>query len=171
MEMTPGVLVTAEKADYKSSLPETTPAESGAAANTDSADTRQDLQLSTAPRRALWLLAVPVVMLAAATAAFILHRRRVLGLDTRRPCAERVLAIFAAIYAQLVRRGLPAGTSSDERAFPQFLLKEVHELSGGEIEAMVSLAQRAAFAADTLTEEDVAAMRGWYNRIKNNKKT
>ena len=94
-----------------------------------------------------------------------------LGLDTRRPCAERVLAIFAAIYAQLVRRGLPAGTSSDERAFPQFLLKEVHELSGGEIEAMVSLAQRAAFAADTLTEEDVAAMRGWYNRIKNNKKT
>ena len=171
MEMTPGVLVTAEKADYKSSLPETTPAESVAAANTDSADTRQDLQLSTAPRRALWLLAVPVVMLAAATAAFILHRRRVLGLDTRRPCAERVLAIFAAIYAQLVRRGLPAGTSSDERAFPQFLLKEVHELSGGEIEAMVSLAQRAAFAADTLTEEDVAAMRGWYNRIKNNKKT
>ena len=155
----------------KSSLPETTPAESGAAANTDSADTRQDLQLSTAPRRALWLLAVPVVMLAAATVAFILHRRRVLGLDTRRPCAERVLAIFAAIYAQLVRRGLPAGTSSDERAFPQFLLKEVHELSGGEIEAMVSLAQRAAFAADTLTEEDVAAMRGWYNRIKNNKKT
>ena len=94
-----------------------------------------------------------------------------LGLDTRRPCAERVLAIFAAIYAQLVRRGLPAGTSSDERAFPRFLLKEVHELSGGEIEAMVSLAQRAAFAADTLTEEDVAAMRGWYNRIKNNKKT
>jgi len=82
-----------------------------------------------------------------------------------------VLAIFAAIYAQLVRRGLPAGTSSDERAFPQFLLKEVHELSGGEIEAMVSLAQRAAFSADTLTEEDVAAMRGWYNRIKNNKKT
>jgi hypothetical protein len=51
------------------------------------------------------------------------------------------------------------------------LLKEVHELSGREIEAMVSLAQRAAFAADTLTEEDVAAMRGWYNRIKNNKKT
>ena len=97
--------------------------------------------------------------------------RRVLGLDTRRPCAERVLAIFAAIYAQLVRRGLPAGTSSDEQAFSQFLLKEVHELSGGEIEAMVSLAQRAAFAADTLTEEDVAAMRGWYNRIKNNKKT
>ena len=82
-----------------------------------------------------------------------------------------MLAIFAAIYAQLVRRGLPAGTSSDERAFSQFLLKEVHELSGGEIEAMVSLAQRAAFAADTLTEEDVAAMRGWYNRIKNNKKT
>ena len=36
---------------------------------------------------------------------------------------------------------------------------------------MVSLAQRAAFTADTLTEEDVAAMRGWYNRIKNNKKT
>lgn len=63
------------------------------------------------------------------------------------------------------------GTSSDERAFSQFLLKEVHELSGREIEAMVSLAQRAAFAADTLTEEDVAAMRGWYNRIKNNKKT
>ena len=171
MEMTPGVLVTAEKADYKSSLPETTPAESRAAATTDSADTRQDLQLSTAPRRALWLVAVPVVILAAATAAFILHRRRMLGLDTRRPCAERVLAIFAAIYAQLVRRGLPAGTSSDEQAFSQFLLKEVHELSGGEIEAMVSLAQRAAFAADTLTEEDVAAMRGWYNRIKNNKKT
>ena len=171
MEMTPGVLVTAEKADYKSSLPETTPAESRAAATTDSADTRQDLQLSTAPRRALWLVAVPVVILAAATAAFILHRRRMLGLDTRRPCAERVLAIFAAIYAQLVCRGLPAGTSSDEQAFPQFLLKEVHELSGREIEAMVSLAQRAAFAADTLTEEDVAAMRGWYNRIKNNKKT
>ena len=168
MEMTPGVLVTAEKADYKSSLPETTPAESRAAATTDSADTRQNLQLSTAPRRALWLVAVPVVMLAAVTAAFILHRRRVLELDTRRPCAERVLAIFAAIYAQLVRRGLPAGTSSDEQAFSQFLLKEVHELSGGEIEAMVSLAQRAA---DTLTEEDVAAMRGWYNRIKNNKKT
>ena len=70
-----------------------------------------------------------------------------------------------------MRRGLPAGTSSDGRAFPQFLLNQVHELSGGEIEAMVSLAQRAAFAADTLTEEDVAAMRGWYNRIKNNKKT
>lgn len=35
---------------------------------------------------------------------------------------------------------------------------------------MVSLAQRAAFAADTLTEEDVAAMRGWYNRIKKQQK-
>ena len=85
--------------------------------------------------------------------------------------AERVLAIFAAIYAQLVRRGLPAGTSSDEQAFTRFMLKEGQELSGAESEAMVSLAQRAAFAADTLTEEDVAAMRGWYNRIKNNKKT
>lgn len=98
------------------------------------------------------------------------HRRRVLGLDTRRPCAERVLAIFAAIYAQLVRRGLPAGTSSDEQAFTRFILKEVQELSGAESEAMVSLAQRAAFAADTLTEEDVTTMRNWYKRLKGNKK-
>ena len=168
MEMTPGVLVTAEKADYKSDLPETTPTESEAAA--DSADTRQNLQTSAAPCSALWLLAVPVVVLAAAAAAFILHRRRVLGLDTRRPCAERVLAIFAAIYAQLVRRGLPAGTSSDEQAFTRFMLKEVQELSGVEIEAMVSFAQRAAFAADTLTEEDVTTMRNWYKRLKGNKK-
>lgn len=168
MEMTPGVLVTAEKADYKSDLPETTPTESEAAA--DSADTRQSLQPSAAPRSALWLLAVLVVVLAAAAAAFILHRRRVLGLDTRRPCAERVLAIFAAIYAQLVRRGLPAGTSSDEQAFTRFMLKEVQELSGAESEVMVSLAQRAAFAADTLTEEDVTTMRNWYKRLKGNKK-
>ena len=166
MEMTPGVLVTAEKADYKDDLPETTPTESEAAA--DSADTRQSLQPSAAPRSALWLLAVLVAVLAAA--AFILHRRRVLGLDTRRPCAERVLAIFAAIYAQLVRRGLPAGTSSDEQAFTRFMLKEVQELSGAESEAMVSLAQRAAFAADTLTEEDVTTMRNWYKRLKGNKK-
>lgn len=93
-----------------------------------------------------------------------------LGLDTRRPCAERVLAIFAAIYAQLVRRGLPAGSSSDEQAFTRFILKEVQELSGAESEAMVSLAQRAAFAADTLTEEDVTTMRNWYKRLKGNKK-
>ncbi len=114
---------------------------------------------------------MPVVLLAAAAAALILHRRRMLGLDTRRPCAERVLSVFAAIYGLLVRRGLPAGTSSDERAFTQFLLKEMHELSGAEIEAMVSLAQRAAFAADTLTEQDVTAMRNWYKRLKSNKKT
>lgn len=36
---------------------------------------------------------------------------------------------------------------------------------------MVSLAQRAAFAADALTEEDVATMRNWYKRLKSNKKT
>ena len=169
MEMTPGVLVTAEKADYKSEQPETNPADVDAAA--DNANAQQNLQLSAAPRSALWLLAVPVVLLAAAAVAFALHRRRMLGLDTRRPCAERVLAIFAALYAQLVRRGLPADTPSDDRAFTQFLLHEVHELSGAEIEAMLSLAQRAAFAADTLTEQDVTAMRGWYNRIKSNKKT
>lgn len=169
MEMTPGVLVTAEKADYKSDLPETTPAEGETAA--DTADARQNLQLSAAPRSALWLLAVPVALLAVAAIVFILHRRRMLGLDTRRSCAERVLSIFAAIYGLLVRRGLPAGTSSDERAFTQFLLKGVHELSGTEIEAMVSLAQRAAFAADSLTEQDVTAMRNWYKRLKSNKKT
>ena len=92
------------------------------------------------------------------------------GRRGRRPCAERVLAIFAAIYVQLVRRGLPAGTSSDEQAFTRFMLKEVQELSGAESEAMVSLAQRAAFAADTLTEEDVTTMRNWYKRLKGNKK-
>ena len=170
MEMTPGVLVTAEKADYKSDLPETPTAESGETA-TDNADAQQNLQLSAAPRSALWLLAVPAALLVAASAVFVLHRRRMLGLDTRRPCAERVLSIFVAIYGLLVRRGLPAGTSSDERAFTQFLLKEVHELSGAEIEAMVSLAQRAAFAADSLTEQDVTAMRNWYKRLKSNKKT
>ena len=50
------------------------------------------------------------------------------------------------------------------------MLKEVQELSGAESEAMVSLAQRAAFAADTLTEEDVTTMRNWYKRLKGNKK-
>ena len=50
------------------------------------------------------------------------------------------------------------------------MLKEVQELSSAEIEAMVSLAQRAAFAADTLTEEDVTTMRNWYKRLKGDKK-
>ena len=97
-------------------------------------------------------------------------RRGGRGREPPRPRAERVPATIAAIYAQLVRRGLPAGTSSDEQAFTRFMLKEVQELSGAESEAMVSLAQRAAFDADTLTEEDVTTMRNWYKRLKGNKK-
>lgn len=146
MEMTPGVLVTAQEADYKSDLPETTPA--GEGTTSGGVDPAQNLQLSAAPRSARWLLIMVSVLLAAVVAAFIMHRRHELGLDTRRPWAERVLAIFAALYAQLVRRGLPADTPSDDRAFTQFLQKQVHELSGEESRAMVSLAQRAAFAAD-----------------------
>ena len=130
-KMTPGVLVTAEKADYKSSLPETTPAESRTAATTDSADARQDLQLSTAPRRALWLVAVPVVMLAAVTAAFILHRRRVLAGYPPPLCRAGVGDLCCNLRAAGAPR--PACRYILGRAgVPQFLLKEVHELSGGE---------------------------------------
>lgn len=168
MEMTPGVLVTAQEADYTSDLPQQD--ETGADAAADSETTAPAAQNTpSGGHAALWLMLPLAVMLLTAAGA-LLHRRRVLGLDAKRPCAQRVLAIFAALYAKLVRRGLPGTVSSDDGAFTTFLLKEVPELSAAEIGEMTALAQRAAFADDTLTEADVTAIRGWYRKIKRNKK-
>ena len=168
MEMTPGVLVTAQEADYKSDLPEQSAEDETAA---DGAAATKDLDLSAAPRREVWVLAVPAVLLCIALVLLVLVRRRALGLDTRRPCAERVLSIFGTLYKRLAKRGLPEEVSSDDAAFADFLREKVPELSEADISGLIALAQRAAFAGETLTEADATAMRGWYGKIKRNKKT
>lgn len=167
MEMTPGVLVTAQEADYTSDLPESnTGTDMPTAAETEESAAQEK---PTENNHTWWLL-IPLGLLIAFAVWGILHRRRILGLDKNRPCAERVLAIFGALYAKLVRRGLPETVSSDDGAFAEFLLKEVPELSAVEIRKMTELAQQAAFAGDALTEEDVDAMRSCYRKIKRNKR-
>ena len=147
MEMTPGVLVSAQQADLRTDpLPETQ---------------GQD----TAPAAGWFWRRCGGGCLLAAAVLLVLARRHAMG-DGRGSCNARVLAVFGSIYRLLVRRGLPPDTPSDAPEFAAFLQSCVPALEPQDAEALLALAQAAQFGAGTMTEQDTDKMRKLYQVIK-----
>lgn len=145
MEMTPGVLVSAQQADLRTDpLPETQGQDTAPAAGESSAN---EPAATIVPRSRLVLAALLGGCLLAAAVLL-------------------VLAVFGSIYRLLVRRGLPPDTPSDAPEFAAFLQSCVPALEPQDAEALLALAQAAQFGAGTMTEQDTDKMRKLYQVIK-----
>ena len=145
MEMTPGVLVSAQQADLRTDpLPETQGQDTAPAAGESSAN---EPAATIVPRSRLVLAALLGGCLLAAAVLL-------------------VLAVFGSIYRLLVRRGLPPDTPSDAPEFAAFLQSCVPALEPQDAEALLALAQAAQFGAGTMTEQDTDKMRKLYHVIK-----
>ena len=163
MEMTPGVLVSAQQADLRTDpLPETQGQDTAPAAGESSAN---EPATTIVPRSRLVLAALLGGCLLAAAVLLVLARRHAMGYG-RGSCNARVLAVFGSIYRLLVRRGLPPDTPSDAPEFAAFLQSCVPTLEPQDAEALLALAQAAQFGAGTMTEQDTDKMRKLYQVIK-----
>ena len=163
MEMTPGVLVSAQQADLRTDpLPETQGQDTAPAAGESSAN---EPAATIVPRSRLVLAALLGGCLLAAAVLLVLARRHAMGCG-RGSCNARVLAVFGSIYRLLVRRGLPPDTPSDAPEFAAFLQSCVPALEPQDAEALLALAQAAQFGAGTMTEQDTDKMRKLYQVIK-----
>ena len=163
MEMTPGVLVSAQQADLRTDpLPETQGQDTAPAAGESSAN---EPAATIVPRSRLVLAALLGGCLLAAAVLLVLARRHAMGYG-RGSCNARVLAVFGSIYRLLVRRGLPPDTPSDAPEFAAFLQNCVPALEPQDAEALLALAQAAQFGAGTMTEQDTDKMRKLYHVIK-----
>ncbi|HCR07156.1 MAG TPA: hypothetical protein DIU25_01960, partial [Ruminococcaceae bacterium] len=163
MEMTPGVLVSAQQADLRTDpLPETQGQDTAPAAGESSAN---EPAATIVPRSRLVLAALLGGCLLAAVVLLVLARRHAMGYG-RGSCNARVLAVFGSIYRLLVRRGLPPDTPSDAPEFAAFLQSCVPALEPQDAEALLALAQAAQFGAGTMTEQDTDKMRKLYQVIK-----
>ena len=163
MEMTPGVLVSAQQADLRTDpLPETQGQDTAPAAGESSAN---EPAATIVPRSRLVLAALLGGCLLAAAVLLVLARRHAMGCG-RGSCNARVLAVFGSIYRLLVRRGLPPDTPSDAPEFAAFLQSCVPALEPQDAEALLALAQAAQFGAGTMTEQDTDKMRKLYHVIK-----
>ena len=163
MEMTPGVLVSAQQADLRTDpLPETQGQDTAPAAGESSAN---EPAATIVPRSRLVLAALLGGCLLAAAVLLVLARRHAMGYG-RGSCNARVLAVFGSIYRLLVRRGLPPDTPSDAPEFAAFLQSCVPALEPQDAEALLALAQAAQFGAGTMTEQDTDKMRKLYQVIK-----
>ena len=163
MEMTPGVLVSAQQADLRTDpLPETQCQDTAPAAGESSAN---EPAATIVPRSRLVLAALLGGCLLAAAVLLVLARRHAMGYG-RGSCNARVLAVFGSIYRLLVRRGLPPDTPSDAPEFAAFLQSCVPALEPQDAEALLALAQAAQFGAGTMTEQDTDKMRKLYQVIK-----
>ena len=163
MEMTPGVLVSAQQADLRTDpLPETQGQDTAPAAGESSAN---EPAATIVPRSRLVLAALLGGCLLAAAVMLVLARRHAMGYG-RGSCNARVLAVFGSIYRLLVRRGLPPDTPSDAPEFAAFLQSCVPALEPQDAEALLALAQAAQFGAGTMTEQDTDKMRKLYHVIK-----
>ena len=159
MEMTPGVLVSAQQADLRTDpLPETQGQDTAPAAGESSAN---EPAATIVPRSRLVLAALLGGCLLAAAVLLVLARRHAMGYG-RGSCNARVLAVFGSIYRLLVRRGLPPDTPSDAPEFAAFLQSCVPALEPQDAEALLALAQAAQFGAGTMTEQDTDKMRKLY---------
>lgn len=163
MEMTPGVLVSAQQADLRTDpLPETQGQDTAPAAGESSAN---EPAATIVPRSRLVLAALLGGCLLAAAVLLVLARRHAMGYG-RGSCNARVLAVFGSIYRLLVCRGLPPDTPSDAPEFAAFLQSCVPALEPQDAEALLALAQAAQFGAGTMTEQDTDKMRKLYQVIK-----
>lgn len=163
MEMTPGVLVSAQQADLRTDpLPETQGQDTAPAAGESSAN---EPAATIVPRSRLVLAALLGGCLLAAAVLLVLARRHAMGYG-RGSYNVRVLAVFGSIYRFLVRRGLPPDTPSDAPEFAAFLQSCVPALEPQDAEALLALAQAAQFGAGTMTEQDTDKMRKLYQVIK-----
>lgn len=163
MEMTPGVLVSAQQADLRTDpLPETQGQDTAPAAGESSAN---EPAATIVPRSRLVLAALLGGCLLAAAVLLVLARRHAMGYG-RGSCNARVLAVFGSIYRLLVCRGLPPDTPSDAPEFAAFLQSCVPALEPQDAEALLALAQAAQFGAGTMTEQDTDKMRKLYHVIK-----
>ena len=163
MEMTPGVLVSAQQADLRTDpLPETQGQDTAPAAGESSAN---EPAATIVPRSRLVLAALLGGCLLAAAVLLVLARRHAMGYG-RGSCNARVLAVFGSIYRLLVRRGLPPDTPSDAPEFAVFLQSCVPALEPQDAEALLALDQAAQFGAGTMTEQDTDKMRKLYHVIK-----
>ena len=163
MEMTPGVLGSAQEADLRTDpLPETQGHDTAPAAGESSAN---EPAATIVPRSRLVLAALLGGCLLAAAVLLVLARRHAMGYG-RGSCNARVLAVFGSIYRLLVRRGLPPDTPSDASEFAAFLQSCVPALEPQDAEALLALAQAAQFGAGTMTEQDTDKMRKLYHVIK-----
>ena len=163
MEMTPGVLVSAQQADLRTDpLPETQGQDTAPAAGESSTN---EPAATIVPRSRLVLAALLGGCLLAAVVLLVLARRHAMGYG-RGNCNARVLAVFGSIYRLLVRRGLPPDTPSDAPEFAAFLQSCVPALEPQDAEALLALAQAAQFGAGTMTEQDTDKMRKLYQVIK-----
>ena len=163
MEMTPGVLVSAQQADLRTDpLPETQGQDTAPAAGESSAN---EPAATIVPRSRLVLAALLGGCLLAAAVLLVLARRHAMEYG-RGSCNARVLAVFGSIYRLLVRRGLPPDTPSDAPEFAAFLQSCVPALEPQDAEALLALAQAAQFGAGTMTEQDTDKMRKLYHVIK-----
>lgn len=163
MEMTPGVLVSAQQADLRTDpLPETQGQDTAPAAGESSAN---EPAATIVPRSRLVLAALLGGCLLAAAVLLVLARRHAMGYG-RGSCNARVLAVFGSIYRLLVRRGLPPDTPSDAPEFAAFLQSCVPALEPQDAEALLALAQAAQFGAGTMIEQDTDKMRKLYHIIK-----
>ena len=163
MEMTPGVLVSAQQADLRTDpLPETQGQDTAPAAGESSAN---EPAATIVPRSRLVLAALLGGCLLAAAVLLVLARRHAMGYG-RGSYNARVLAVFGSIYRLLVRRGLPPDTPSDAPEFAVFLQSCVPALEPQDAEALLALAQAAQFGAGTMTEQDTDKMRKLYHVIK-----
>lgn len=163
MEMTPGVLVSAQQADLRTDpLPETQGQDTAPAAGESSAN---EPAATIVPRSRLVLAALLGGCLLAAAVLLVLARRHAMGYG-RGSYNVRVLAVFGSIYRLLVRRGLPPDTPSDAPEFAVFLQSCVPALEPQDAEALLALAQAAQFGAGTMTEQDTDKMRKLYQVIK-----
>ena len=163
MEMTPGVLVSAQQADLRTDpLPETQGQDTAPAAGESSAN---EPAATIVPRSRLVLAALLGGCLLAAAGLLVLARRHAMGYG-RGSCNARVLAVFGSIYRLLVCRGLPPDTPSDAPEFAVFLQSCVPALEPQDAEALLALDQAAQFGAGTMTEQDTDKMRKLYHVIK-----
>lgn len=143
MEMTPGVLVSAQQADLRTDRcpklkVKTPPPQQGRAAQTNP-------QPPSCPAAGwFWRRCWGGALLAAAV-LLVLARRHAMGYG-RGSCNARVLAVFGSIYRLLVRRGLPPDTPSDAPEFAAFLQSCVPALEPQDAEALLALAQAANLA-------------------------
>lgn len=123
----------------------------------------------------VWLMIL--VVAAGATVVWILWRRAVrdLGLNRKKPAAQRIRYIFAAYYQRLLWAGMPRQVESTSAEFVQWVEKLDPKLGQENYGHMMELVLESSFGQQTIREVDVAWMRKRYReargRIKKLSKT
>ena len=168
IETTPGELGLVQDIEYFGS--DITPENSEAAQGTQPQETAQMQEEAEEKPQEFPVGTVLFVLIcgAGSVAAWMLWRQRVrdLGLDRKKPAAQRVRAVFAAYYRLLLRAGMPQTVESTSEAFVQWVSKLDPDLGQKKYDHMMELVLESCFGQMTIREVDVVWMRKVYRRAR-----